>query len=198
MSKKSKLTTLVAALVIGSSSVALADHPTQAPSVVPDPSGKFYGDRFDDSRFGGRYDDRFDDRFDDDRFDRNRGGRRWYDDFWWNRRGMRDDAGPRRYRTSWVALSTPVQLTRGRDVIDIRDRGTFTQLRVQTTHGQSYLRAVMIRFKDGSRQIARLDHVLDVRSPMVEISLDGNNRRIEEVIVVGDSRRNAAVQVFGI
>ena len=56
----------------------------------------------------------------------------------------------------------------------------------------------LIRFADGSRQIANLDQTLSVRNPMLQVLLDGNNRRIDRIIVLGDSRRNASIQVFGI
>lgn len=169
----SKLTALITTLVLGSSTVAMADPQ------------RWYDDR-DDVRDDRR--SRFDDR--DGRFDRRV--------FGWRDRRDGDDAGPRRYRHAWVALSAPIELARGRDVIDVRDRGTFTQLRLQTTNGASRIDRVVVRFVDGTRQVVRLDRVLDPRSPMVEVLLDGNNRRIDRVVVIGDSRRNAAIQLFAI
>lgn len=139
-----------------------------------------------------------------DRFDRSDRGY-GFQDTWRDRRDSRNDNfrdngfnRPRMYRPSWVALNEPMQLDRGREVIDVRMRGTFTQLRLQTTAGASYVDKVVILFRDGSRQIAQLDRQLDPRSPMVQVLLDGNNREIDRIIVVGESRRNAAIQVFGI
>ena len=175
----SKLTALITTLVLGSSTVAMAQ-----PSITTYRSDRSWIDR-DVNRDGirdrevRRY--RFDDRYDRDR-----------------RELARDDFGPRRYRSAWVALSTPVQLTGGRDVIDVRDRGTFTQLRIQTSSGASLLDRVLIRFADGSRQVVNLDQSLSPRNPRMEILLDGNNRRIDSIQLLGSSRRNAAVQVFGI
>lgn len=107
-------------------------------------------------------------------------------------------AGPRRYRHAWVALSSYVGLGDGDEVIRVHDRGTFTQLRVQAASGASYVDHVVIHFADGSRQTARVRQQLDRRSPRLEIQLDGNNRRIERIAVLGDARRDAAIQVFGI
>jgi len=178
----SKLTALIATLVLGSSTVAIAQ-----PSITTYRSDRSWVDRdrdFDRDRFGDREVRRY--RF-DDRFDRDR-----------RREFARDDFGPRRYRSAWVALSSPLQLTGGRDVIDVRDRGTFTQLRIQTSNGASLLDRVLIRFSDGSRQIVDLDQALSPRNPRMEILIDGNNRRIDSIQLLGNSRRNAAVQVFGI
>ena len=178
----SKLTALITTLVLGSSTVAMA-QPTI--SYRADRSDRSWFDR-DDDREVRRH--RFDDRYDR------------------NRREIRDDFGPRRYRSAWVALSTAMQLDgewgrfddRDRDTIQVRDRGTFTQLRLQTTAGASMIDRVIIHFADGSRQVANLGRVLNPRSPMVEIALDGNNRRVEAITVTGQSRRNGTIQVFGI
>ena len=164
----SKLKALVLMLVVGASSSALADH---TPSPAVQGSAQL--------NWGAR-----DDRFDNDRR-------------WWPERS-RTKYGPRSYRHSWVALSQPMQLVRGREVIDVDARGTFTQLRLQTTSGATHIDRVLIRFADGSRQVANLDRTLSVRNPILQVALDGNNRRIDRIIVLGDSRRNASIQVFGI
>jgi hypothetical protein len=113
-------------------------------------------------------------------------------------RTARDDFGPRRYRHAWVALSPHVGLTDGREVIRVHDGGTFTQLRIQAAAGVSYVDRVEIELADGSRQIERVQTRLDRRNPRLEIPLDGNNRRVSRIAIVGDGRRDAAIQVFGI
>ena len=105
---------------------------------------------------------------------------------------------PRRFRHSWVALSEPFALTKTWRPIDVEEAGTFTQLRVQTTHGATQLHRVIVQFKNGTRQIVDLDQRLDVGAPLIDIQLTGSHRRIDRVVVVGDSKRNATVQVFGI
>ncbi len=164
-----KIKALLTTLVLGTSSIAMAQP---APSF----------DRYDrDDRWD--RDDRYDrdDRWDrDDRYDRDRA-----------------DA-PRRYRSSWVSLAEPLQLVRGRDTIDVRVRGTFTQLRLQTVAGATYIDRVIVQFRDGSRQIAEINQAVTPHNRMIEILLDGNNRHVERVSVIGRSQRNAAIQVFGI
>jgi hypothetical protein len=152
----SKLTALITTLVLGASSVAMAQP----------------------SSFHARS-SRFDDRFDrDQRFDR------------------RDL--PRRYRSSWVSLAEPMHLSRGRDTIDVNLRGTFTQLRLQTAVGTSYIERVIVRFADGSRQVVEVRRAVDPYHRMLQFLLDGNNRRIDRIVVIGRSHRDAAIQVFGI
>lgn len=113
-------------------------------------------------------------------------------------RPERQQEQARRYRHSWVALSEPFALDRVWRPIDVAERGTFTQLRLQTARGASQIHRVVIHFKNGEQQIVDVHKRLAVDSPMLEITLDGNNRKIDRIVIVGDSHRNAAVQVFAI
>jgi hypothetical protein len=115
-----------------------------------------------------------------------------------DRRGALDDLGPRRYRPTWVALSASSPLTRAEDCIDVRDRGTFTQLRVQADGSLARVDRVVVQFADGARQVEDLDRVLGGRSDYIDIPLDGNNRRIDRILVTGSTSQRGAIQVFGI
>ncbi len=108
-----------------------------------------------------------------------------------------DDFGPRQYRRTWVSLGTLEVADDGRDMLRVFDRGTFTQLRLQTTGGRVHVDAVAIHFADGSKQIERLGRTLGAYDRFVEIPIDGNNRRIDRITAVGGSRL-ADLQVFGI
>jgi hypothetical protein len=119
------------------------------------------------------------------------------DDFRSRRDRQLDDFGPRQYRPTWVSLGTLEVTDRGRDMLRVFDRGTFTQLRLQTTGGRVNLDAVAIHFADGSKQIAQLGRTLGAGGRLVEIPLDGNNRRIDRITAVGSSR-STNLQVFGI
>ena len=174
----SKLTAILTTLVLGTSSIAMAQPSSYTPM------------RYDD-----RYDDRFDDRVDDHDHDDWRDHR---SDRGWDRRDRERTDVPRRYRSSWISLAEPMQLSYGRDSIDVRRRGTFTQLRLQTVAGASYVHRVIVRFGDGSRQVVDVRGVIDPRSRMLQFLLDGNNRRIDRITVIGRSERGAAIQVFGI
>jgi hypothetical protein len=102
----------------------------------------------------------------------------------WQRSRAIDDFGPRRYRPTWVALGAPHQLG-GSACIEVRDPGTFTQLRLQSDSGFADVNRVIVQFADGSDQVAELDRALDQRGEFVELPLDGNNRRIEKIVVTG-------------
>jgi hypothetical protein len=95
-----------------------------------------------------------------------------------------DDFGPRRYRPTWVALGAPHRLG-GSECIEVRDPGTFTQLRLQSDSGFADVDRVIVEFADGTDQVAELDRALDRRGEFVELPLDGNNRRIEKILVTG-------------
>jgi hypothetical protein len=164
----SKINTLITTILLGASSTAIAS------------SYDGYGD----------YDAYGD--YDDDR-DR---GRRSYFDEWDRDRWYGDDPGPRRYRRAWVPLGY-ADLADRRERIYVDDRGTFTQLRVQTTGGRAFLDRVIVRFRDGSRQVESVRQILDPSNRWIQFELDGNNRRIDAIVLVGDARRGG-LQVFGI
>ncbi len=182
----SKLKALIATLVLGSSSIAMAQ-----PSFQPT-SSRFdqRSSRFDRSDRFDRYDrsDRFDR---DHRIDRDR---RWDRD----EQAQPQLDGPRVYRSTWVSLVQPMELSRGRDSFDINQRGTFTQLRLQTSAGASFIQRVIVHFEDGGRQVVELDRTVDPNNRMLQFLLDGNNRRIDGISIIGRSQRGAAIQVYGI
>jgi hypothetical protein len=113
--------------------------------------------------------------------------------------GARDDFGPRQYRPTWVPLSASLELGRfGHGAIEVYDRNTFTQLRLQTASGIARIDRVIIEFADGTAQVANVRRVLDGSNDRFEIELDGNNRRIARVLVNGDGTHCGALQVYGI
>jgi hypothetical protein len=110
-----------------------------------------------------------------------------------------DDLGPRRYRPTWTALGAPLRLTRaGQESIEVNDRGTFTQLRLANLGGTARLDRVIVQFADGSNQVEDLRRVFDDDRDYLEIPLDGNNRRIEAITVIGSSGGQRNLQVYGI
>jgi hypothetical protein len=80
----------------------------------------------------------------------------------------------------------------------VNQRRPFQQLRLQTTSGASRIDRVVVRFENGERQVINVNQRLSTRNPMVNIDLDGQMRRVDRIIVMGDSRRGGAIQVFGI
>lgn len=174
--RMSKLKALIATLVLGSSSIAMAQ-----PSFRDTSSSYDRSERFDRSDRFGR----------DQRIDRDR---RWDRD----EQTQPQFGGPRVYRTSWVSLAEPMQLSHRRDAIDVNQRGTFTQLRLQTAAGTSFIQRVIVHFHDGGRQVVEINRTVDPTHRMLQFLLDGNNRRVDGISIVGRSQRGAAIQVFGI
>lgn len=107
------------------------------------------------------------------------------DQIGWRRGPALDDFGARRYRPTWVALDAPRPFAGGRECIEVRDPGTFTQLRLQSEAGFAAIGRVIVQFADGTDQVADLRRELDRRGEFVELPLDGNNRRIARIIVTG-------------
>lgn len=113
----------------------------------------------------------------------------------------RDTSARRPYwrNNTWVALTSPVYLDRGRTVIDVNQRRPFQQLRLQqTTRGMTSIDRVIVRFDNGERQVIDVNQRLSSRNPMINLDLDGRQRRVDRIVVMGDSRRGGSVQVFGI
>ncbi|MBA3458718.1 MAG: hypothetical protein H0T46_02070 [Deltaproteobacteria bacterium] len=130
---------------------------------------------------------------------------RLIDNGWRERQELRMDRereqinGQRHYRPAWVALSGATRIADGRDVIPVgAQKGRFTQLRFQTTEGASLIDHVLIRFSDGRWQSTEVGKQIDPRNPMVEVLLDGDRKKIDQIIVLGAGGRRASYQVFGI
>ena len=111
---------------------------------------------------------------------------------------QRDYRSHWRNNNTWVALTSPLQLDRGRTMIDVNQRRPFQQLRLQTTYGMSFIDRVVVRFDNGERQVINVNQRLSTRNPMINLDLEGQRRRVDRIIVMGDSRRGGAIQVFGI
>lgn len=188
--RMSKLKAVITMLVLGSSSVAAAAPRSPYADAQSSWRDRDLGRSWRDRSQG----DHRDSRFRASGYDHGDRARRYHR----RDRGYGDDFGPRRYRATWVTLSSPLGLAHGRDAIEVGIRGTFTQLRFQTAGGRSYLDRVIVHFRDGSRQVANVDRVLHERDRRFDLPLVGNNRRIDRIEMLGDSNRRGAIQVFGI
>lgn len=109
------------------------------------------------------------------------------------------DRRPYWRNNTWVALTSPLELDRGRTMIDVDHRRPFQQLRLQqTTRGMTHIDRVVVRFENGERQVIDVNQRLSTRNPMINIDLEGRHRRVDRIILIGDSRRGGTIQVFGI
>jgi hypothetical protein len=100
---------------------------------------------------------------------------------------------------AWLALTEPMPLSRGRDVIRLDGQtGVFSQLRFQSTQGSSHIERVIVKYLDGTTQTVELEAKLGVDMPIIQFALEGTPRRIDRLIVIGASSRRSAVQLFGV
>jgi hypothetical protein len=106
-------------------------------------------------------------------------------------------AVPSMYRAPWVALSQPLMLdNNGRNAIRLATPSRYSQLRLQSTAGRSFVDSVIVRFADGSRQEIQVNKTLDARAPMVNLNIS-NRASVERVVIKGSTNRRASVQLFG-
>ena len=96
----------------------------------------------------------------------------------------------------WFAITEPMRLLRGRDVINFDVPRAYGQLRIQATSGSSKLFAVNVMFTDGTHQSVALDVQLDAGNPMIQFAIDAS-KPIDRVIVTGTSTHGGSVQLFG-
>jgi hypothetical protein len=97
--------------------------------------------------------------------------------------------------TSWIPLTARFDLDR-RLVADLSTRHRFEQLRLQNQTGRTSVKSVIVVFQNGERQRVPVNRVLRGNHSMVDIDLNGQGRRIDRVIVVGDSGRRGSLQLF--
>jgi hypothetical protein len=100
-------------------------------------------------------------------------------------------------QTSWTALTSPMPLSRGRDVIRFKTSpGGFDQMSFRNVMGSSHIERVIVWFVDGTTYTVDLYAKLDAAQPSIEFSLDGTRRPIDKIIVIGASSRKSSVQLF--
>jgi hypothetical protein len=141
---------LLALLILGTSSVALAQPATVAPSYPQyDQRDHRYDDRFDrhdDARFDGR-------------FDHNDGRRAWF------RRPVTLASNVSMMR-QWKREQRPM-------LIDIDQRnGGLRSLEIRRDQGRMYVDDVLVHFADGHQQRVNVNQTLSARNPSIRINLD--------------------------
>jgi hypothetical protein len=180
-------TSLVAALVIGSSSIALAqpgpivrDHRTPAPIVTQQPPATVT--HIDDGRVVSS------------------GG--------YLRPTIRPVVRPFPAPPTWVTLANDTQV-KGRTQIKLAPTARlYSKLELRAEYGKSDIDRVQIVFTDGRTQTVRLDKKLvagDVRGrqprgavPSLTIDLAGQARSIDRIIITGKTGPRAAIDVLAL
>jgi hypothetical protein len=168
--------TLITLLILGTSSVALAQPSTVAPYTydqryaqpplqAPAAPVQSYDQRFDGDRFDGRFDSerRFDQRM--------------------------------RFRRP-IVLASNVSLMRQWDhgqrptLINLDTRAGITKLRIDRNQGRMLVGSVVINFADGHQQTVRVNQMLSARQPSIDINLD--HGAATSMYVYGSANRGRA------
>ena len=100
---------------------------------------------------------------------------------------------PARPQTSWIALSAPASLRKGRAVIR-PEVARISQLRLQASRGMTYIRRVDLRFGDGTYQSMPVNRWLTLASAIDLPTRD--YRRIDSIMIIGSSGGGASYQLF--
>jgi hypothetical protein len=98
--------------------------------------------------------------------------------------------------TTWQPLTALERLDRGGDLFDLSTRGRFTQLRLQNQSGRTLVRQIEIVFANGERQIVHCGRALEGNHAMIDVDLDGDARRIDKIFVDGRSGRDGSYQLY--
>ncbi len=104
---------------------------------------------------------------------------------------------PVRVRGTWISLSEPMKLARGRGVLDINARMPLNQIRLQSASGQAFISTITVQYVNGASQVVTLNQWIDARNPMAQFNL--NRTAAVDAIYINGSRgqRAGKFQVFG-
>jgi hypothetical protein len=98
-----------------------------------------------------------------------------------------------------VTLASNTQLN-GREAIRVA-QGTrsFNKIELRADQGKTSIDKVIVTYRNGRSQTFELDTKLSKKQPSVSIDLQGRNRSIERIVLVGKSNgRNASLDVIAV
>lgn len=112
----------------------------------------------------------------------------------------RDDRRP----ASWghppifQTLAAWTQISRnGKDVIRFRATKPLSAIKLQANNGKTQVSQVAIRFANGQTQIVYPNKTLQGSSSCIDIDLDGNVRNVTSIVVYGRGNFRSSFQVLG-
>lgn len=102
------------------------------------------------------------------------------------------------YESQWAAITVPTRIDRGRQfVTDLPDLGRFSVVRLQNVAGWSNIETVLIRFKDGSEQVVKINSRLNSWNDAIDIRLD-RRAQIHGFVVYGSTGHGSAYQILAL
>ncbi len=136
----------------------------------------------------------------DDRVHRDRDVAPYDDDFERYDRDMVDrdryERWDRRTRGRWMPLMKYGDARDGRHLIDVGGRvGRIDKLRVEAVRGAPVIRRIAIEYRNGEREVLRLDtHLRRGQGQVIDL---GRDRRVDRIVVITDRRAPGIYSVFG-
>jgi hypothetical protein len=95
----------------------------------------------------------------------------------------------------WRPLTVPTMLGRGNEIIPVATNRIFHQVKLQPSSGRTAINAITVVFKNGSREVIRVGQNLDARNKSLTIAIQ-RQRPIAEIIVSGHSALGARYTVL--
>jgi hypothetical protein len=117
--------------------------------------------------------------------------------------GDRDDRRPAPMPASWghppifMTLASTAKLSNGKDVIKFRPTMALSTIKLQASSGKTQVSEVAIKFANGQTQLVYPNKTLQGSSSCIDIDLNGNVRNVTSIVVYGRSNFRASFQVLG-
>lgn len=102
-------------------------------------------------------------------------------------------------RGTWISLAEPMNLGRGRGgkMIDLDSRALFNQIRLQSASGATFIGTVTVQYKNGASQVVTVNQWIDSQNPMTQFALN-RTAQVDSIMINGSrNRRSGKIQVFG-
>jgi hypothetical protein len=93
-----------------------------------------------------------------------------------------------------IALTAPTRIDNGREIINVdgSSAGVFTQLTLRATNGATLIRSVEVTMGKGDLQTIQVNQWLDARNPTLTFDIDGRRGRVlDQIVVNGQSNFGA-------
>jgi hypothetical protein len=99
------------------------------------------------------------------------------------------------YLDGWFAVTQPTRIERGREFITLGANQRFSQLQLRRDMGFTRIDQIAIVFKNGQEQVVRPNAALDFRNPALTIQLEKHGK-ISRIVVYGQSGQGARYSVL--
>jgi hypothetical protein len=98
---------------------------------------------------------------------------------------------------TWISLAEPMNLARGRHLLDLNTSAKLNQIRLQSTSGQAFIGTLTVQYVNGASQVITLNQWIDSRNPMAQFNLN-RTAQVDSILINGSrSQRGGKFQVFG-